>query len=260
MRCALISGMMRRVTNSEDGEGGRGRSRSAAQVVVDRLEQLIFGDLDPGASLPSETELAAELGVSRLTVREAIRTLEARALLEVSHGRRPMVAHPSAMPLRDFFSGFVRRDPAGMMDLLDVRLAIEVHAAQSASRNATASDLSRLEATLEQMRRSVDDDDAYNEADVRFHAAIASATGNRLLSFMLEGMAEPLKQSRAASLRGFRTRPGGREELTEKHAVIFRRIADRDPTGAAEAMRDHLLQTRADLRAAFAMSAGTDAR
>jgi GntR family transcriptional repressor for pyruvate dehydrogenase complex len=95
-------------------------------LFVQHIEGLIFsGELEPGANLPSESELASSLDLSRLTVREAFRSLEARGLLEVAHGRRPIVAHPNARPLSDFFSASLHHDARSLFELVEVRLAIE---------------------------------------------------------------------------------------------------------------------------------------
>jgi len=226
---------------------------SASGQVVTHVESLIFGgDVEPGATLPSETELAAALGLSRLTVREGLRALQARGLVDIGHGRRPTVAHPNATPLRDFFASSVRRDALGLLELVDVRLAIEVRAAELAATHATRSDLQSLETSLEAMRAAVDDEAAFNAADVRFHAAVASASGNRMLDFLVEGMEGPLQQSRADSIRGYRSRSEDLGVLLGYHEEIQRRIAARDARGAAASMRTHLVQTRNDLRRAFA--------
>lgn len=240
-------------TDTPAGSADRRAGGNAASAVIHHVETLIFGgEMEPGDSLPSESELAATLGVSRLTVREAIRALQARGLVDVSHGRRAIVAHPNALPLQDFFSASVRRDARGIMELLEVRLAIEVHAAQLAATHATRSDMDALEMALERMRRTVDDEEAFNEADIRFHAAVASASGNRMLSFLVEGMELPLHHGRHSSIRGFRARSESLETLVETHQEIFAAIASRDARQAASLMRKHLVQTRNDLRAGLA--------
>lgn len=232
----------------------RRRAGAVTDTVVEHLEELIFsGTCEAGDSLPSESELSAELGVSRLTVREAVRALQARGLIEVSHGRRPVVAHPNAAPLHDFFSSSVRRDARGLLELLEVRLAIEVHIAELAARNATRSDILALEAALDAMRAATTDEAAFNAADVRFHASIAAASGNRMLSLLVEGMEAPLHTSRMQSIRGYRTHESALEPLVEPHSRIFERIAARDADGASAAMRRHLIGTRNDLRKAFAL-------
>ena len=239
-----------------DDTGTRRRPGLATEVVVAHLERIIFsGDVEPGDSLPSEAELSAQLGVSRLTVREGVRSLLARGLIQVAHGRRPVVAYPNAAPLHDFFSAAVRRDSRGLLELLEVRLAIEVHTAELAARNATRADIAGLQAALDSMRSSLTDETAFNDADVRFHAAIAAASGNRMLSFVVEGMETALQSSRMYSIQGYRSRAQNLSPLIELHQDIFDRIAERDPEGAAASMRKHLIGTRNDLRAAFAPNA-----
>lgn len=232
----------------------RPRAGTATDVVVGHLEEMIFsGEREAGDSLPSESELSAALGVSRLTVREAVRSLLARGLIEVSHGKRPVVAHPNAAPLHDFFSASVRRDARGLLELLEVRLAVEVHTAQLAARHATRSDIAALEAALDAMRDAIDDQVAFNAADVRFHAGIAAASGNRMLSLLVEGMEEPLHTSRMQSIRGYLAKEEDLAALITPHERVFERIAARDAEGAASSMRKHLIGTRKDLRAAFAL-------
>ena len=79
-------------------------------TVVQRLEHLVLEELEPGAELPSEADLAVQFGVSRLTLREAARSLQARGLVETRHGRRTVVAHPNAGPIGGFFTAAVRRN------------------------------------------------------------------------------------------------------------------------------------------------------
>lgn len=237
---------------STTAEPERAAGRTASDAVVAHLEHLILdGAHQPGDSLPSESELAAELQVSRLTVREGVRSLAARGLVEVSHGRRPVVAAPNASQLRDFFSSTVRRDARGLLELLEVRLAIEVHAAELAARNASDAQIDSLEAALQAMA-AAPDDDTFTAADLRFHHDITEASGNRMISLLVEGMVDPLKTARLQSLRGYLQGAPDVTGLIEEHRVILERIAAHDPAGAAQAMRKHLATTRRDLLRAFA--------
>jgi len=221
---------------------------SVVDSVIEQLEGLIFGGLEPGEALPSEGELATALGVSRLTVREGTRTLEARGLLEIRQGRRPRVAAPNGALVGDFFKIAVRRDPRALLELLDVRRALEVHIAALAASRATTGDIADMEMSINVMRASENESEAFHAADVRFHENLAAASGNRMLVFLIEAFADPLRESRLRSFAGHRARGGGIEDVIQQHQAILDAVKDRSPKAAAEAMRDHLRQTESDLR------------
>src|ERR671934_111889 len=221
---------------------------SVLDSVIERLEDLIFDSFEPGDALPAEGKLAEALGVSRLTVREATRTLEARGLLEIRQGRRPRVAAPNGTLVGEFFRSAVRRDPRALLDLLDVRRALEVHIAVLAARRATKGDVADMEMSIAPMRAGSDTSAAFHEADVRFHENLAAASANRLLVFLIEAFAEPLRESRLRSFAGHRARGGGVEDVIQQHQAILDAVKARNPKAAAQAMREHLQQTEQDLR------------
>lgn len=229
-------------------------SRSVTAAVVQRLEDLVFGEFEPGAELPSESDLAAQLGVSRLTVREATKDLQARGLVVIRQGRRPVVAHPNARPIGDFFTAAVRRDPRRLMDLLDVRRALEVHIASLAATHAGRASISAMEMALAAMRAAGDDVHTFHEADIHFHESLAVGAGNQMLSFLIEALEAPLRAGRMRSLNGHLARGGTVDDVIEQHAAILERIKARDAKGAAEAMGAHLEQTGRDLKAALAVT------
>jgi GntR family transcriptional regulator, transcriptional repressor for pyruvate dehydrogenase complex len=221
---------------------------SVVESVIEQLEALIFGSFEPGETLPSEGKLAEALGVSRLTVREATRTLEARGLLEISQGRRPTVSAPNGGLVGDFFKIAIRRDPRAMLDLIEVRRALEVHIASLAARRATKGDIADMEMSIAAMRTGEDESEAFHAADVRFHENLARASGNRLLVFLIEAFAEPLRESRLRSFAGHQARGGGIEDVIQQHQTILEAVKLRSAKAAAEAMRYHLEQTERDLR------------
>jgi GntR family transcriptional repressor for pyruvate dehydrogenase complex len=228
---------------------------SVVDAVIERLEDMIFAGLEPGEALPSEGQLAEALGVSRLSVREATRTLEARGLLEISKGRRPRIAAPNGALVGDFFRTAVRRDPRALLDLLEVRRALEVHIAVLAARRATKGNIADMKMSIAAMRAAEDESEAFHAADVRFHENLAAASGNHLFVFLIEAFAQPLRASRLRSFAGHRARGGGIDDVVQQHQTILDAITARNPKAAAQAMREHLEQTERDLRAHLQQSA-----
>jgi GntR family transcriptional regulator, transcriptional repressor for pyruvate dehydrogenase complex len=227
----------------DPGSGG-----SVLDAVVEQLEELIFDGFEPGDTLPAEGKLAVALGVSRLTVREATRSLEARGLLEITQGRRPRVAAPNGALVGDFFKSAVRRDPRALLELLEVRRALEVHIAGLAAKRATKADIADMEMSIAAMRAGGDRSDAFHAADVRFHENLAAASGNRQLVFLIEAFAEPLRESRLRSFAGHLARGGEVDDVIQQHQAILDAVTAHNPKAAAQAMRDHLQQTEQDLR------------
>jgi len=217
--------------------------------LVEQLEDLIFERFEPGDTLPSEGQLAQTLGVSRLTLREATRSLQARGLLEISQGRRPTVAAPNGTVVGDFFQTAVRRDTRALLDLLEVRRALEVHIATLAAKRAGKGDIADMEMSINAMRAGGNQPQAFHAADVRFHENLAAASGNRLLVFLIEALAEPLSESRLQSFAGHQSRGGTVEDVIQQHETILNAVKARNPKAAAQAMREHLQQTEDDLRA-----------
>ena len=226
--------------------------------VIERLEGLIFENMEPGDALPSEGKLAEALAVSRLTVREATRSLEARGLLEISKGRRPRVAAPSSALIGDFFRLTVRRNPRAMLDLLEVRRALEVDMAVLAAKRAGRGEIADMEMSINAMRAAGHEFEAFHTADIRFHENLAAASGNRLLVFLIEAFAEPLRASRQRSFAGHQARGGGIDDVIQQHETILDAVKARNPKAAAQAMRDHLEQTEKDLRTHLQETASED--
>lgn len=245
-------------TDNKPEEGGSGGS--AAMSVADQLTSLILAELAPGASLPSEADLAAQYDVSRLTVREAVKMVAGRGLLELARGRRAVVREPSGSAFGDFLSSILSRDPKGLFDLIEVRQGLEVQSATFAARRANRAGIAAIEHALDGLRRAAAEisrgEDAEREAaekrfrefDAAFHEAIALASGNRMITYLIEAMEVPLAQSFSLSMRGRQMRGSPVEKAVESHQRILDFIRDGDSRGAAQAMRTHLEDAERDLR------------
>jgi GntR family transcriptional repressor for pyruvate dehydrogenase complex len=235
--------------------GGEGPPATATEATIAALERMALDEFQPGDHSPSEATLAATLGVSRLTVREATRALAARGYLELRKGRRPKILAPSGSLVGDYFKASVRRDPTALLELIEVRRALEVHIASLAATRASRSALSSMHDAIDQMARDPDDEEAFHEGDMRFHEALAAATDNKMLRQLIEQLAEPLLTSRRRSYAGHKRAGGTMDAVVEDHLAILHAVEDRDPARAAAAMRHHLGVTERDLQAALRATA-----
>jgi GntR family transcriptional repressor for pyruvate dehydrogenase complex len=214
------------------------RPRPLPQRVADAiLERILAEGLQPGDQLPSERQLAAQFGVSRTVIREGIRSLAGKGVVEVSAGRGIRVASVGMSAVQESIGLFLHSRPASdYRDLHEVRTTIEVEVAGLAAERRKDDDLELLRAELEQMKKVLEDPEAVAMEDLQFHRELARCTDNEFYLVALDALVTPLLQVRR-SLLG----PGGRShEALAEHRSILERVAAGDSEGAREAMRQHL--------------------
>lgn len=207
--------------------------------IIGRVEQLISdGGHEAGDKLPSERELAHMLGVSRPSLREAVRILQARGRLLVRHGQGFFVQAPrSERELRTalFEAG------TSIEELFAMREVLEVPAAAWAAQCITSDRLHRLRAILDEIgavidRRGPADVDELRRLDVEFHMQIAAAAGNRYLRQTSHVLLGILHSSMETTL----TIPGRPEASQRDHERIYAALAAHDGTAARRAARSHI--------------------
>lgn len=237
---------------------------TAAQAVADALARLILSELGPGSTLPSEAALATRYDVSRLTIREAVKLLEGRGLLAIARGRKAVVREPDGAAFADFLTSVIRYDSKGLFDLIEVRLSLEVQSATLASKRATRAGIAAIESELQGMIEAAGPRDtpmtheqemAFHIHDVGFHEAVALASGNRVLGFLFEAMAQPLREAFFISRQGHQQRGHTLHDTIDAHQRILDAIRAGNARTAAEAMRLHLKDTERDIRVAVSQLA-----
>lgn len=237
---------------------------TAASAVADDLARMILAELAPGSSLPSEAELATRYAVSRLTIREAVKLLEGRGLLELARGRKAVVREPDGAAFGDFLTSVIRYDPKGLFDLVEIRLSLEVQSATLAAKRASRAAIAAIESELQGMRDTVGvrgepmthaQERGFHTHDVGFHEAVALASGNRILGFLFEAMSQPLREGFFISRRGHEKRGHTLHDTIEAHQRILDCIKAGNGRTAAEAMRVHIKDTERDIRVALSQLA-----
>jgi DNA-binding FadR family transcriptional regulator len=241
---------------------------TAASSVADALTEMILGGLSPGSSLPSEADLATQFSVSRLTVREAVKKLEGRGLVELARGRRAVVREPDGSAFSTFIVSLIRNDPKGLFDLIELRMALETMSARFAARRSSRAGLQAMESAMQGMRDAAEDyrnaedkteaDRRFHDFDLQFHEALATASGNRVVAFLFEAMSVSLRQSFAMSRRGQTMRGSTREDTVTAHQAVLDAVRAGNDRAAAEAMRVHLSETESDIRSNFSAAGRPD--
>jgi GntR family transcriptional repressor for pyruvate dehydrogenase complex len=213
------------------------------------LEAIVEGQFPVESVLPPEGELALRYGMSRLTVREAVRILRSQNVVDVRRGRGTYVNPPQAWTSPDAIVRIEeRQSPAGRVSvgLLEARRMVEVGAAQLAATNRSKEDLASLVASIEEMRLAdrADRVDLFVEADIAFHDVIMHATANMFIPFMFEPFGNLLTNARTemSSIHDIRV------NAMAMHEEILEALTIGDPERSRDAMEAHMNQTEADLR------------
>jgi GntR family transcriptional regulator, transcriptional repressor for pyruvate dehydrogenase complex len=212
------------------------------EETVDRLGTAIrLGILAPGSRLPSERELAEQLGVSRSTVREAVQFLGALGLVEIRHGSGTFVRSDGDLPSE--WLQWTRRHQVEVHELLEVRRGLEAVAAELAAERSH--DLEAMEAALADMEAAIHGPDVPGlvEADLSFHTALAAASGNTALRHLTESLGRELLRERGAIWN----EPGRPDRSLREHRRIFESVRAGDALGARTALVDHLHSVEQDV-------------
>lgn len=219
------------------------RNGTTAEEVAARLREMIHsGELAAGDRLPPERDLAKTLGVSRPTLRAGIRSLSAVGILQSRQGAGTFVAAAEESPTLD-------SSPLRMLsalhgftsdEMFEARLALEMSIAGLAARRATSEQMTQLAEEIAGMYASLGEPEQYLVHDMRFHQIVAAASGNRILTSLMNMVATILFDSRSKTVK----RAKDLKESAEQHHNIYRALRDRNPGLAEKAMHDHLIETQ----------------
>lgn len=224
-----------------------GSNEPLFQRVAGQIEHFIVGNgLNPGDRLPGERELCEALGVSRASVREALRSLQASGVVLVRHGKGVFVAKPDEG--QQALHRFARLREVGLEELFAMREVLEVPAAGWAATSATDEQLQELAATFDELQQAVTDHRVPSELqamDARLHLQIAEFASNRFLTMTQSVLQEMLNRSMETTL----SIPGRPARSLREHAEIVDALLARDPRRARAAARRHIHSShRAALR------------
>lgn len=209
-----------------------------SDAVLHRLTDLILERaLKPGDSLPSESELARSFDVSKPVVREALRQLAMMGVVEIRQGRPSSISSLSSKPLELFLRIAVRSQPEGLREALELRRALETQIVVMAAQRWQADNLAALKAALANMERNKHGDAEWIAADLDFHKALVAASGNVLMSLLMEAMSGTMEDTIRALHSQYDVRDA--EATYARHVAIVDAIEARDADRARAAMEIH---------------------
>jgi GntR family transcriptional regulator, transcriptional repressor for pyruvate dehydrogenase complex len=225
----------------------RVEKRRTWQAVVDQLEaQILEGRLRAGDRLPGERQLAERLGVSRASVREALRVLEALEFVRARTGTGQgsgsvIVTEPTAggavtnlLRLHLGLSHFT------MEEVVEVRVLLETWTTRMAARQADEEDLNRLQDLVHRMESPALSLWEFNELDTDFHVAMAEISGNRLLTYLMHAIRDAVRLTMLAALEDVDDWREAVQGPKREHGAVLNAVSARDEDAAARAVENHI--------------------
>ena len=222
-------------------------SRASGDIVQQIKSSIFEGRVAPGDRLPSEKELAAQFGLSRITVRDALRVLESQGLIEikVGAGGGPFVATPNSEAVTEVLTGMLRLQGISIKELVEARLVIETAIVTLAAERATADDLQAMEEAIAQARAArATGKQRFTPHSINFHIALAQAAKNQVLFFTVNSFRTPFYET----LDKLAPDDAMGQRAIEDHQKLLEAIAAHDAKRARQVMREHLayFQERAE--------------
>src|SRR3989449_3460060 len=221
-------------------------SRLYEQIVQQIEESILKGALKPGDQLPAERELAQRFEVSRTAVREAVKALREKGLVEAFTGRGTFITDGTSQAIRQSLDLMVKiGQPDGSTHLAEVRAILEPEIAALAATRVEEQHLATMREAVAVMDRTMQDPDAFIEADLDFHLSLAEAAANPLILSLIDSIVGLLREQR---MRIFNVE-GGPQRGQFHHKRILEAIEQRDPERARQRSEEHTseLQSRLHL-------------
>jgi GntR family transcriptional repressor for pyruvate dehydrogenase complex len=211
--------------------------QSLSDSLAQRIRGMIQrGDYTLGDRLPPIMEMARRFGVGHPTIREALKKLETMGIVEIRHGSGVYITRSEEVLVlaSPGYSGTVTKKL--LLDLIHTRMPLEMHSVSEAIKNATLEDLVALRRTLTTAGQNLGNDDVLNEVNMSFHRQIARASGNTVLTQLLDVLHDLFTEEQRLILGIF----GSRERDHQEHLGILEALERRDEQLAVERMRKHL--------------------
>jgi len=226
--------------------------RLSDQVFEALKRMIVEKGFSPGDKFHSENELTAMLGVSRSSLREAVRLLEVSGYVTVKHGKGIFVSDPASVG-RKAFEEWLHENETSLSEHFEIRLIIDPKAAAYAALKADASDIARLRDICLRFKQGVENGDTADiiKTDEQFHLSLAKSTKNKTLYMIMKTMTQSLPEGWISSLHV----PGRMEKTIKEHCAIVDAIEARDAARAERSMAEHLDNALRDIRSSIKRNA-----
>jgi len=216
--------------------------KTLAEQITETIFDHILNQMQTGDELPSTEQLAADFQVSRIVIREALKTLEAHGIIEINTGKKAIVKPISGDIFKIYFQRVFFARKNNFLELVEFRRAIETFCVVLAAQRRTDEELERICSIYEQMEKAIRDAERYTHFDLDFHIQIAVASHNSVLKHLVTSLRDVIKDAIENSLRDRQDENTLRTSLNY-HKRIVEAIKEKDPKSAERAITEHFDDT-----------------
>lgn len=206
---------------------------------------ILAAELQPGEKLPSERDLAKQFGVSRTVIREAVKTLQQRGLVEIHQGKGIFIIQPKIQLVTESIRRILAKNDTTLDHLVEAREMLEMAIIRVSARKITDDQLRKLAEFIERMDKRMEDAEAFVINDVQFHVTMAESAQNPVYLLFMNSILE-LIQKKSISM-AFQS-PYSMRRAQQHHQLIYQALAERDEIKAVSALQGHFKQIREDVR------------
>lgn len=217
------------------------KTKKIYEEIIEQIRVLVVkGDLKAGDRLPSERDLAVRLNVSRASVREALSALEMMGLVEIRSGEGTFIQKVNLDSVMTPLTWVLSMEKDTVLELLEVRKMLEGQTVALAAKRAVSEDLRELEDALKAMLEDLQTGQIGEQADLRFHYAVAKASKNKILLRLMNAISDTMHQTLKASRVRLYEEQVTPERLYKEHVHILEAIIERKDDEARQFMLEHL--------------------
>lgn len=217
------------------------KPKRISDEIVKQLRSLIFsGKLRPGEKLPPERELAKSLNVSRVSLREALNSLQGMGLIEIQQGNRTFVRPITTRSIYDPLVSFCKESPQNFLQVFEIRKILDIGSVSLAAERAKPKQITKLEMIVSQMEDDLRNNRLGAKPDLDFHLEIVKATENQAYNHLATTVYDLLQEEMRIAWGGIFNNPASKKALLAQHIRIIESIKSQDPKKARQAAREHL--------------------
>ncbi len=225
------------------------KSKKISERIVQQIKKAILsGTMKPGDRLPPERELVDRFQASRISVREALKSLETSGLLTIKPGSGVFVAEVSPKPLSESLSSILRIQKASMSDLTEARIILEPSIARLACERMTPEELQKLERNIEETIKVLKSHSPAPIQNIEFHSIIANATHNPVIILTMNPMFDVLKEMNLEMRGNIPKRSEISSHAVTYHKKILKALHERDSQKVYELMLRDIFQVQEGLK------------